>query len=122
MTTINSKDPNIVGHILTDKILNPDGSTLLNSGSAITKGFIKRIDALDELTLNVRPYVSSSLEDIKYMSADQEIGQLIAQANTPLDDSGQFIDERVECRIDEEIRMETPETVSYTHLTLTTKA
>ncbi|MFL2762112.1 MAG: DNA-directed RNA polymerase subunit beta [Dehalococcoidia bacterium] len=117
LTTINSRSTDLIGHTLTEKVLNSDGSTLLNSGSTITKGFIKRIDALDEIILNVKPYVSSSLEDIKYMSADQEIGQLIAQANTPLAESGEFVDERVECRINEEIRMETPENVRFMDVT-----
>lgn len=37
-------------------------------------------------------------EEIEYVTADREEGHTIAQANAPLDDDGNFINERVTCR------------------------
>lgn len=43
------------------------------------------------------------LEEVRYMTADQEENLIVAQANEPLDEDGYFIHERVMCRVREQI-------------------
>ena len=38
-------------------------------------------------------------DEVKYLTADDEKGHFIAQASSPVDDEGHFIDEQVLCRV-----------------------
>ena len=40
-----------------------------------------------------------STDEVIYLSADEEEHYVIAQANSPLDELGQFVDERVSARV-----------------------
>ena len=113
MTEIKNTDPDIEGRELRQDILRPDGGRLLTEGRAVLKGYVKRIAALPEQMIAVKPYVSADPAAIVYLSADSEEGQHIAQATANLDEKGQFIDERVETRIGEGVGSEPPENIAY---------
>ncbi len=53
------------------------------------------------------------LDQIKYMNASQEIGHIIAQANTKINDNDEIIDEIVSCRQDGENVLVSPQEVDY---------
>ena len=61
----------------------------------------------------VQPFVSPDPEEIVYLSADDEEEVHIAQANSPLDEVGQFVDDRVETRSGDSVSMESPANVEY---------
>ena len=63
--------------------------------------------------LTVNSYVSNDPRDILYLSADAEEQVYIAQANSPVDEAGQFTEDRVEIRRGEEVGMEPPDKVDY---------
>ena len=106
-------DPRLLGRTLTQKVVGADGKTILNAKKAVTKATLSRIAALPEQMLSVKPYASQDLQDIVYLAADVEEQVHIAQANSPIDEVGQFQNDRVETRIGDGVSMEPPERVAY---------
>ena len=111
--TISNKDATLLGRRTFEDIVGTDGKTILRAGNVISKRVIKRIQMLKEFDLKVKPYVSTDDSDIKYLSADEEESVRIAQASSPIDHNGQFIDDMVEIRIGEGVGMEPPEDVGF---------
>ena len=105
--------PGILGRAVTKNVVDEKGRVILRAGNTITTRTRNRITNLPEHQLPVKPYVSSGPDDIVYLSADAEERVHIAQANSPLDNVGQFTDKRVETRIGEGVAMEPPENVEY---------
>jgi len=54
-----------------------------------------------------------NLDDIVYLTAEQEEGKIIGQGNAPLDDEGHFIRKKVKCRKDADYPQEIPSNVEY---------
>ena len=106
-------DPEILDHHVTESVVDENGKVVARAGSAVTKRKIKRVAELPERMLAVRPHVSADPTDTEYLSADQEEEVRIAQANSVLDDSGQFVESRVETRKGDAVLMEPPENVDY---------
>ena len=112
-----SADPDLVGRTVDETIVGTDGRTILNAGGLVSKGLRTRISKIPEQRIAVRPYVAS---DIVYLTADEEEEVVIAQANSKLNDKGEFVgdststdDVRVESRIGDEVAMEPAEGVQY---------
>ena len=112
-TEFTNNDPGLEGRTITQKVVGQDGKTILNADGVVTKRTLGRIAGLPEQMLPVKPFVSPNTDDIFYLSADDEEHVHIAQANSPLDELGQFIDERVETRMGEGVSMEPPDNVGY---------
>lgn len=110
---IDSDSDNIEGHILINDLLDETGKTTLKAGSAISRRYVNRVVKMPKQVLEVKPYVSTSPGDIEYLSADAEEVVFIAQANSTLDEAGQFTDERVETRKGDLVGTETPDNVEY---------
>ncbi len=105
-----STDPDLVGRTVDETIVGTDGRTILNAGGVVSKGLRTRISKIPEQRISVRPYVAA---DIVYLTADEEEEVVIAQANSTLNDKGEFVgdsgstdDVRVESRIGDEVAME----------------
>ena len=111
--SILSTAPDLAGRTVAQTVVGADGKTLLNAGRVVSKGLATRIGKLPEQRIDVNPYVSSNPDEIVYLAADAEETVHIAQANSPIDDVGQFLDSRVETRIGERVPMEPPENVDY---------
>ena len=102
--------PLLVGRILREEVRGADGQVVAPAGAEVTPELAQRLAQLPKGTLvKVRPFVSDQVE---YLSADAEEGHVIAQANSPVDERGHFLEERLEAR--------KGGPVSYTHLTLPT--
>ena len=111
--SILSTAPDLAGRTVAQTVVGADGKTLLNAGRVVSKGLATQIGKLPEQRIDVKPYVSSKPDEIVYLAADAEETVHIAQANSPIDDVGQFLDSRVETRIGERVPMEPPEDVDY---------
>ena len=111
--TVSSKDSGLLGRIVQQDIFDADGKKIISTGGRISKGIHTRIAKLTEQELLVKPYVSSSNEDIEYLTADDEERVHIAQATSPIDEVGQFINETIETRIGEGVSAELSENISY---------
>ena len=115
-----STDPDLVGRTVDETIVDANGRTILNAGGLVSKGLRTRISKIPEQRIAVHPYVG---DDIVYLTADEEESVVIAQANSKLNDKGEFVDDdggtddvRVESRIgrvDEEVGMEPAKGVQY---------
>ena len=110
---IDSDNPKIEGHILVEDIIDESGKTILKSGSAISRRYVKRVMKMPKRVLAVKPYVSTDPGDIEYLSADAEERVFIAQANSTLDGVGQFTAERVETRKGDLVGTEPPNALGY---------
>ena len=107
---ISSASPDLVGRTITEIVVGEDGNTIVNAGKVINKGLRTRISKIPARTLAVAPYVS---DEIVYLSAHEEGDARVAQASSPLDEKGQFADDRIETRIGDGVAMEPPENVDY---------
>ena len=112
-----STDPDLVGRTVDETIVGADGRTILNAGGVVSKGLRTRISKIPEQRIAVRPYVAG---DIVYLTADEEEEVIIAQANSGLNEKGEFADDnggtsdvRVESRIGDEVAMEPAEGVQF---------
>ncbi|MGE0601804.1 MAG: DNA-directed RNA polymerase subunit beta [Dehalococcoidia bacterium] len=89
-----SDDPNMVGRILRSDAEDDNGKVIATAGTAIDEAIAKKIAAAKR-TVEIVPWVT---DDIVYLTADQEDKYKVGQANTLLDESGHFIEERAEIR------------------------
>ena len=112
-----STDSDFVGRTVDETIVGTDGRSILNAGGLVSKGLRTRISKIPEQRIAVRPYVAA---DIVYLTADEEEEFVIAQANSKLNDKGEFVgdndntdDVRVESRIGVEVAMEPAEGVQF---------
>ena len=102
----------LTGRTLAQDITDPDsGELLVESEVELTPPLAQKIAALEGLTeIRVRPFVS---QDVIYLNADTEERSSIAQASTPLDERGHFLNQRPSVRRAEEFRFEEPQRIQY---------
>ena len=111
--TISNKHPNIIGHASMQDIFGEDGKKIIRAGTVVSKQTVRRIAALPEQDIEVKPYVSSDLDDIVYLAADADEQSHIAQSSSVLNEAGEFVADRVETRIGDAVSMEPPDAVQY---------
>ena len=112
--TIENTAPNLEGRRVTEAVLDENGKTLVGQGQIIRRNRVRAIQSLPAGTLlSVKPYVPTDPGDVVYMPANEEENHRIAQANSKLDDLGQFVDDRVEVRRGEDYSQESPDLVDY---------
>ena len=111
--TISNRHPDLIGHASMQDIVGTNGKNIIRSGTVVSKQTVRRIAALPEQDIEVKPYVSSDLEDIVYLAADAEEQVHIAQSSSVLNEAGEFVADRVETRIGDAVSMEPPDRVQY---------
>ena len=111
--TISNRHPNIIGHASMQDIFGKDGKKIIRAGTVVSKQTVRRIAALPKQDIEVKPYVSSDLDDIVYLAADAEEQSHIAQSSSVLNEAGEFVADRVETRIGDAVSMESPDRVQY---------
>ena len=89
-----SDDHNMVGRILRSDAEDDNGKVIATAGTVIDEATAKKIGAAKR-TIEIVPWVT---DDIVYLTADQEDKYKVGQANTLLDSSSHFLEERVEIR------------------------
>jgi len=85
----------MVGHITREPIMDSNGQEVVPAGTEITREVAEKIVALGLDEIKVKPRV---LNEVEYLSADREDLFTVAQANSPLDERGYFLEDRVEAR------------------------
>ncbi|MDD2509584.1 MAG: DNA-directed RNA polymerase subunit beta [Syntrophomonas sp.] len=81
----------------------PEGPNIGLIGSLATFGQVNDFGFIETPYRKVDKKLGRVLNEIVYLSADEEDEYYVAQANAPLDEEGYFIDEKVEARYFEEI-------------------
>ena len=102
---------NVLGKTLRERIVDPaTGEVVATPDTVVDENLARRLASLPLSSIKVRPFVSN---EIVYLSADEEDQYYIAQANSRLDERGQFVEERVEVRHAQDFATETPDRVQF---------
>lgn len=103
-------DPNLVDHLLLKDIVDPKtGEVVFEAETRVDSKMAKKIKSLGIEKVQVRPYVS---DDYEYLSADAEDKYVIAQANAPLNEYGEFL-HRNSCRFANQFAIFNYEDIDY---------
>ena len=108
ITEMSSNGDGLLGRTTREAVLNNKGNTVIEAGVVITPQLVTKLSRLSPRTIKVVPFVSG---EVIYLSADQEDKYTIAQANARLDQSSQFVDEKVEIRHSDRYLFETPDKI-----------
>jgi DNA-directed RNA polymerase subunit beta len=105
-----ANDPRLVGRKLRVPLSTVKGDKkLAKEGERVSEALSKRLGRRSDM-IAIVPFVS---EDISYLSADAEDQYVIAQANTPLTESYEFVRPRASCRHHGDFFFATPDMVDY---------
>lgn len=107
---LSNHSPNLEGQILREPVPNEQGKSVGGKGAVITRALAKRLAALSERAIPIKPLVA---KEIVFLSADKEERYFIAQANAKLDEGNRFIDDKVEVRKGSQFLMESPDRVDF---------
>ena len=101
--TVPADNDELVGHDAFDDITHPEsGEVIVAGGETIDKKAAKALQKAGVDEVRVKPFL---VDDIVYMSADEEDHYTIAQANAEIDDRGQFVGRRVSSRRNQEFQI-----------------
>ncbi len=90
----------LLGHSIGEEILDSKGKVLIADRTVIGKKEMETLKKIKDLKdVPVRPFVT---DEVQYYDADEETNFVIAQATTPVNDVGEFIDNRISARKDED--------------------
>jgi DNA-directed RNA polymerase subunit beta len=100
-----------VDHDAFENVADPStGEIIVSAGERITAQHVEALRAAGIAEVRVRPFV---LEEIVYMSADEEDRYTIAQANAELDERRQFIGERISARRNQQFRFASVQRIDF---------
>jgi len=108
-----TNSPELIDRILNEDFHDSSGKVLFPAGTTITPEVVKRLARFQKAPVKVIPFVSS---EVVYLSADEEENYVVAQANSPLDEHGHFLAERVEARASGSFTMASRDQVDYVDL------
>ncbi|MFC1990135.1 DNA-directed RNA polymerase subunit beta, partial [Chloroflexota bacterium] len=100
----------LIGKTIRESVLDDEGAAIAKVGAIIRPKHINRLSQLPPRTVKVVPFVS---DEVVYLSADDEDKCIIAQANARLDESSQFVGEKVEARLGERYLREVPDKIDF---------
>src|SRR5579884_2980444 len=100
----------LVGRMLRADVTDASGAVIASAGTRVDEGLAERIRAAGVEAVEVRPFASN---DIEYLTALREEDFAIAQANAPLNDADEFLEERVSVRYGEGFESEPAIRVDY---------
>jgi len=101
----------VLGKTLGEDVVDPrSGEVMAEKGVKVTPELAERLSALPPRRIKIVPMVTN---EIVYLSADEEEQYAIAQANAPLNEDGQFVEERVSARHGKKFLFELRERVDY---------
>ncbi|MCL2679177.1 MAG: DNA-directed RNA polymerase subunit beta [Dehalococcoidia bacterium] len=93
-----------------EDVVDGNGEVLLKAGEAVTRDDMARLAKLPVCKVSVPPFVSGEVE---YMQADTEDKYNIGQANTQLNELGEFVGARVEARFADQYLFLPPSKIEY---------
>ncbi|MCB9450101.1 MAG: DNA-directed RNA polymerase subunit beta [Anaerolineaceae bacterium] len=103
-------DPRLIGRKLREDVEDSKGNVLAEDGAVIAEEMIGRFVKAKLEKVPVMPFVG----DMTYfLSADEEDKYIIAQANAVLDELGQFVNERVSVRYNQQFKVDSSRRVDY---------
>ena len=105
-------DERLIGRMLRETLTDAGGKEIVKEGDRITESQFKDIKKLkkEKATIAVVPFVT---KDVEYLSADTEDKFNIAQANTPINEFGEFDTTRISSRHHSDFIQSTPDRIDY---------
>jgi DNA-directed RNA polymerase subunit beta len=104
-------DPRLVGRALLEDTLNPKTKKVVGKqGERVTEKLAKNLAKLKLDKVVIVPFVSDHIE---YLDANNEDKYHIAQANTTLNDDGEFVRDRVSSRYHSRFLFASPKIIDY---------
>ncbi len=91
----------------------PEGPNIGLIGSLSTYAHINEYGFIEAPYRKVDKSAGKVTDEVYYMTADEEDGYIIAEANEPLDEEGYFVSKRIGCRFRDEIIEVNPENADY---------
>ena len=107
---VGKASPEFVGRVLAADVTDTAGTVIAGAGDLVTEELAAALAAADRDRLVVRPFAS---RETQYLDADTEKDYRIAEASTRLDDEGNLLDDRLEVRHAERLRMVTSNEVDF---------
>ena len=107
---VGKASPELVGRVLTADVANSRGKAIASAGDEIDEKLAKKLAKAADDRLAVRPFAS---RETQYLDADTEKDYRIAEASVRLDGLGNLLDDRLEVRHAERLRMVTSSEVDY---------
>lgn len=108
--TVPNRKEEIIGKTVRGRIVEPYGSVVAEDGTPIDEALAEKIARLPLEEVPIRPIVT---DEIVYLTADEEDKFTIAQANAPLNEKGEFIEERTSVRRSQKFLLESRDKVDY---------
>lgn len=85
----------LLGKTLREDVVDKEGHVIIKSGALVTDEVVQRLASLPVQNVKVIPFVS---RQIARLTADEEEQYSIAQANAPLNERSEFVEERIEVK------------------------
>jgi DNA-directed RNA polymerase subunit beta len=109
--SLSPSDPRLVNRMLREDVVDPStGEVIARANERVTPDMAEAIRKLDIKEVLVVPFVT---EECEYLSADFEDRFVIAQANTPLNEYGEFIRKRISSRSHSDFTFTTSDSINY---------
>jgi DNA-directed RNA polymerase subunit beta len=106
-----NKPEQTLGKMLREQIVAPNtGEVVGNAGQEIDDELALRLEELPLQEIQVAPTV---IDEVVYLTADQEDQHVIAQAGTRVDKKGHLLDKQVSVRFSQRFMLETVDHVDY---------
>ena len=107
---VGRKSPELVGRVLAGVVKDASGKQLARSGQQVDGELAAKLAGAADDRIEVQPFAS---RETVYLDAHTEEEYRIGQASTQLDEHSNLVDERVEVRHAERLRMVPPTEVDY---------
>ena len=96
LKVVRPDDSRLVGRTLRETLKDENtGEVVAKEGERVTEAMLPAIRKLGKTSIFVNPFVT---DEVEYLSADAEDKFVIAQANSELDESDEFVQSQVSCR------------------------
>jgi len=105
---LRNTDDRLLGKTIREAVIGQKHKTVAKAGDIIDQKLAAKLSRLPDTTIKVVPFVS---DEVTYLTADEEDKYIIAQANARLDENSQFMDEKVEARLESQYIREVPEKI-----------
>ncbi|MGH9202892.1 MAG: DNA-directed RNA polymerase subunit beta, partial [Vicinamibacterales bacterium] len=103
----------LAGCTIRAEVKDARGKTIASPGDDVDDALLKKLSAAGSDLIPIRPFVSTQVD---YLSADEEENFIVAQANSPLDERGQVLEDRLEERHSGAFTTSAPAHVDYLDL------
>ncbi len=100
----------LVGRTVAEAVGGDKGHPIIEPGTVVTPEIAQQLASLSKRKIKVMPFVSNK---ILYLTADEEEQYAVAQANEPLDERNQFINDKLEVRRGRRFVEESPRKVEF---------